>query len=153
MWFVVDKVMNYYVAGFMFDTKGENVVLIRKQKPEWQKGRLNGIGGKVELSDLHFYESMTREFREETGVLTPEDDWVHFVDYFWEGGIVYFFFCKNDKYFNAAKTTEIEEVVKYPVQFVKLQANSVIYNLKWLIPLALDSSLNFKKNGPIEINE
>lgn len=37
-----------YVCGFLFDRSFENVLLIRKNRPEKQKGRLNGVGGKVE---------------------------------------------------------------------------------------------------------
>jgi len=37
-----------YVAGFMFSPDLENVVLIEKQKPEWQKGKYNAVGGKIE---------------------------------------------------------------------------------------------------------
>lgn len=41
-----------YVLGFMFDRVGAGVALLRKTKPEWQAGRLNGVGGKVEKSEV-----------------------------------------------------------------------------------------------------
>jgi hypothetical protein len=34
------------VAGFLFRNNDTEVALIRKNKPDWQKGKLNGIGGK-----------------------------------------------------------------------------------------------------------
>ena len=37
-----------YVAGFMFSEDRRLVALIRKSKPEWQKGKLNGIGEKAQ---------------------------------------------------------------------------------------------------------
>lgn len=37
-----------YVAGFLFSEDGEYVALVEKQKPEWQKGKYNAIGGKIE---------------------------------------------------------------------------------------------------------
>ena len=37
-----------YVVGFAFDKKRENVALIQKNRPPWQKGKLNGIGGHIE---------------------------------------------------------------------------------------------------------
>lgn len=55
-----------YVLGFAF-TPADQVALIQKAKPEWQKGLLNGIGGKVEDDETNI-QAMVREFKEETGV-------------------------------------------------------------------------------------
>jgi len=63
-----------YVVGFAFSRYGNKVALIRKNKPDWQAGKLNGIGGKVEKDEYHF-DAMVREFREETGVQTNNQDW------------------------------------------------------------------------------
>jgi 8-oxo-dGTP diphosphatase len=143
--------MTDYVAGFLFNKDRDHVVLIRKQQPEWQKGRLNGIGGKVEPSDIHSEKAMSREFQEETGVWIEPTDWNMFCQYVWEDGIVCFYYhidSTNEKY-NAAKTIEAEEIVKVPVAFVIHQHKSIIYNLKWLIPLALDPSLQNSFAGPL----
>jgi len=51
------------------------------------------------------------------------------------------------------KTQTDEEIILVPVSFVLNQHNSIIYNLKWLIPLAIDKSLNHKENGEITIYE
>ncbi len=59
-----------YVAGFLFEPYMERVVLIQKEKPTWQKGRLNGVGGKMELGETPL-QAMQREFREETGLDIP----------------------------------------------------------------------------------
>lgn len=56
-----------YVVGFMMNSSLDFVALIRKERPEWQAGKLNGIGGKVEEGE-NPYDAMYREFREETGV-------------------------------------------------------------------------------------
>jgi len=65
-----------YVVGFLL-VKGVNtVLLISKQKPAWQAGRLNGPGGKVEQGES-FLQAMRREFEEEiqyAGI----DAWEHF---------------------------------------------------------------------------
>jgi len=37
------------VVGFLFDNFSENVLLIKKNRPAWQKDRLNGVGGKIAL--------------------------------------------------------------------------------------------------------
>src|SRR5258706_10631348 len=59
------KPVQSYVVGFLFDDEG-NVALIRKTKPLWQKGLLNGVGGKIEPGEEPI-KAMRREFLEETG--------------------------------------------------------------------------------------
>ena len=70
-----------YVLGFMTDDS-DNVLLIKKTKPEWQNGFLNGIGGKIELVNVSMFENyewpedaMVREFKEETGIETTKKQW------------------------------------------------------------------------------
>ena len=46
-----NKEMMNYCAGFLFDPEKELVVLIEKQKPAWQKGKLNAVGGKIEQGE------------------------------------------------------------------------------------------------------
>lgn len=47
-----------YVLGFVFFKN--NVLLMLKQKPDWQKGLWNGIGGKIESNEPAI-EAMRRE--------------------------------------------------------------------------------------------
>ena len=56
-----------YVVSFIFKPKCEYVWLIKKNKPEWQIGCLNGIGGKVEKKET-YREAAIRELKEESGV-------------------------------------------------------------------------------------
>lgn len=60
--------------GFAFDDLGR-VALIQKNRPAWQAGHWNGIGGKEEPRDGTVYGCMEREFFEETGVYIPAIDW------------------------------------------------------------------------------
>ncbi len=66
--------MKRYVVGFLFDSAFEWVALIRKNRPAWQAGRLNGIGGKLEPGEDSI-DAMVREFREETGLHVTADRW------------------------------------------------------------------------------
>jgi len=66
--------MRRYVLGFMFSPDLWQVLLIRKEKPSWQAGLLNGIGGKIEPGEMPLA-AMVREFREETGLDTDPCDW------------------------------------------------------------------------------
>jgi len=41
-----------YVCGFMMTWDLQQFLLIRKTHPDWQKGKLNGIGGKIECTKI-----------------------------------------------------------------------------------------------------
>jgi len=121
-----------YVVGFLFSMDYEKVVLIRKNKPEWQAGKLNGIGGKVEPGERPMF-AMKREFAEEAGVEIGW--WRHFCVL--EGGDwkVLFFVCMGD--LSQVKQMEEEEI--RIVEVAGIHMVETIPNLRWLIPMALDS--------------
>jgi 8-oxo-dGTP diphosphatase len=133
--------MKRYVVGFRFD--GDNVLLIRKAKPEWQMGRLNGVGGKVEGGEESIA-AMVREFREETGIDTVEGDWKYVakmqgcglsIDEEWIVR-VYASWGSNA----AAQTTTDEEVIQ--ASSLSLPS-SVLRNLHWLVPLCKETEVEF----------
>lgn len=64
--------MNKYVLGFAFDDL-DRVALIQKERPAWQAGKLNGVGGRIEGRE-EVLDAMVREFHEETGVVLPNWD-------------------------------------------------------------------------------
>jgi 8-oxo-dGTP diphosphatase len=117
----------------MFSPTGDHVVLIRKNHPEWQKGKFNGIGGKIADGERSI-SAMAREFREETGVQTYEADWQELVVIEGPEHRVEFFYAHSDKYLQVSTATD--EVVA--IQFPDALPNNTIFNLNWLIPLALD---------------
>lgn len=132
--------MQEYVLGFLFNVEMNRVVLIRKNKPEWQAGKLNGIGGKIEPHEVTG-EAMLREFKEETGVgylrwlevatlKDPEDD-----------VRVYVFAYYSDFAFDKVRTTTDEQVTILTVDEA-LRHPDVIPNLRWLIPLCIDALNN-----------
>lgn len=63
-----------YVLGYIFSEDMEDVLLIRKERPYWQKGMLNGIGGKIEKEEMP-REAIKREMLEEAGIETTDDIW------------------------------------------------------------------------------
>jgi len=67
--------MKEFTLGFIFDSSHKKVLLVHKQKPEWQKGKINGIGGKLEDGESHVA-CISRETREESCLIIPEDAWV-----------------------------------------------------------------------------
>ena len=60
--------MDKMVVGFAFNKKASSILLVRKDRPEWQKGCLNGIGGKMEKSESAIT-AINRECKEETGLV------------------------------------------------------------------------------------
>lgn len=62
-----------YVLGFAYDTYGA-VAMILKNRPAFQLGKWNGIGGHVEAGE-HLTSAMAREFKEETGQDIPSGRW------------------------------------------------------------------------------
>ena len=125
--------MIQYVCGFYFDHTFQQVVLIWKNKPAWQKGKLNGVGGKIEEGELT-YEAMRREFKEETGV--DHEKWHHLITLTGDDWRV-FFYCAIGKVkeFEYVQTMEEEEVAKIPVD--RLDDFDYIPNLQWLVPMAI----------------
>ncbi len=124
-----------YVAGFYFShiLSEHLVALVQKTKPEWQRGKLNAIGGKIEEGETPA-EAMRREFKEETGVDVPE--WEPTVTLKGEGWVVYFFRSFGDP----TKCMTMEEEPIGVFNYLELPTN-VIPNLKWLVPLNLDVNL------------
>ena len=136
----------WYVLGFAFDYKRQNVVLIHKEKPEWQAGKLNGVGGKFEKEDKSIHDAMVREFFEETGVLTRKEDWTHYAtmsfdnDIMGGGAQIYVFRMRNDEIKDCS--TYEQEVVEI-IPLIEVYSKPLMHNLHILIPLALQKEFGF----------
>lgn len=63
--------------GFIFNSSLERVLLVHKNSPTWQKGLINGVGGKLE-SEEQPIDCMVRECEEETTLHIPKDNWKEF---------------------------------------------------------------------------
>jgi 8-oxo-dGTP diphosphatase len=142
-----------WVAGFLFTPDRSGVALIEKKKPEWQAGKLNGIGGKIEEGETP-EQAMVREFREEAGVEIT--DWRIFARLHWSGGIVYFFSSIGKPalgtYHGTIRSMTDELVSWYsvhdllntdinPEAMVQPVGTRVLPNLRWLVPMALDDHI------------
>jgi len=121
-----------YVAGFLFSREWDKVALIEKQKPDWQKGFLNAIGGKIEKGEEP-YEAMIREFKEETGVKITS--WRNYCCLEGEDWRVYFYVAFG--YLEALTSTTEEKVVIVASDLS--DSPKTIPNLKWLVPMALQN--------------
>lgn len=135
--------MTHYVLGFAF-TKDyslfERVLLIRKTKPEWQAGKLNGVGGKIEREDVDPHWAMFREFKEETGLRVLPKDWRRFaIMEFPHARIHCFATWLPWNEFKLARDTTEERLEHYQIDLEfseKMKNHDALLNLLWLIPMA-----------------
>lgn len=141
-----------YVAGFLFSPDFSRVALIEKQKPNWQKGKLNAIGGKIERDGDEFpQEAMRREFSEETGMTVWE--WRRFCvlsgnnsdDTRWR---VRFYFATGSV--DDVRQTEVEKPII--CDSFNLPEN-VIPNLRWLVPMALNFAKKQENCEQFQVSE
>lgn len=121
-----------YVVGFLFNEKRDRVLLIQKERPSWQKGLWNGVGGKIEENETRDH-AMVREFEEETGLYV--DYWRFYAVIRGVSYTVYFYYAVSLE-FDVAKTTTDEIILDFPIKDIPELA--AIPNLVWLIPMALD---------------
>ena len=126
--------MQKYVCGLLFSPDKKHIALIKKKRPIWQYGLYNAIGGKVEGCES-VMDAMAREYKEESGIYI--DKWEGFTYITGEDFEVYFFRSFSDEVFKA-KTTTDEMVSVHHIS--KIMELDMVSNMKWIIPLALDTS-------------
>lgn len=127
-----------FTLGFVFTADTRRVLLIRKQRPAWQAGKINGVGGKLEPGESPV-DGVRREVYEETGLDVPNEQWIATATMQAEDWRVYVF--------SATLTTDpaaVESRTDEPVAWYPLDAlpDGMIGNLTWLIPLCLDRLTN-----------
>lgn len=134
--------MKRYVAGLLFNDKGNEVALIHKIRgPQNVIGKWNAIGGKCEIEEIS-HAAMRREFIEETGVDVP--CWTLFMQLKGNGWEVDFFHAFDSKALSKVETKTDEEVDFFDIDELPI----VVPNIKWIIPMALghyDDNVNFYK--------
>lgn len=135
-----------YCLGFAFTDYDNFVVLIKKNKPAWQKGLLNGVGGKIE-GDETPVDAMTREFREETGVATLPHDWTRITTMKCSSDAVVHCFAARLPRDNQNVASPTDEYVALFSIYDVRNHPKVIPNLRWLIPMALHRLDNPEDNA------
>jgi 8-oxo-dGTP diphosphatase len=139
-----EALVKRYVVGIMFNHNRSTCALIRKTKPAWQCGLLNGIGGKIEQGETPVA-AMVREFHEEAGLRTFPSDWLNFctmqgpeptktgiagsfvVECFAAVGAIYDLCSMTDERVHLVRVCDI-----FPARA------DMVENLCWLVALALD---------------
>lgn len=143
-----------YVAGFMFSSNLDHVVLIKKNRPTWQSGRFNAVGGRVEDGEIPV-KAMVREFKEETSVETDYMKWTNFADLVLPSGEKIAFFAIVSYNVFKTKTVTDEEVfhifvpaliegkdchhLAYEGAGLASTYTKPLYNIPWLVRMAIES--------------
>lgn len=126
-----EKVDQEYVLAFIFDESLEKVLLIQKQRPQWQAGLYNGIGGKIEEKETAI-DAIKREIFEEANLeitsFIPIETLTDNKTY-----RVYCYTAKSDFKNLKSKTDEIISVFS-----VKNLPDNIIDNVPGLIKTSLE---------------
>jgi 8-oxo-dGTP pyrophosphatase MutT (NUDIX family) len=136
-----------YVVGFIVCLSTSEVLLIKKTRPVWQAGYLNGIGGKVEIDENGNYEraavAMSREANEECGINIPAERWINFADMQSNNWIVWCFIANVSlEEFARARTMETEEITTMNLVDIHLKHHHLLGNIAWLVNMGLDAFFN-----------
>jgi 8-oxo-dGTP diphosphatase len=126
------------VVGFVF-YPSSLVYLIRKKRPDWQAGKLNGIGGHVELGEDP-YSAMSRECFEEGGLFISEDNWEYICYMEEKDFFALHVFATIISSEDELKTMTDEEIVLLNMN--DLITAKTIPNAKFLVPMAWEHLTN-----------
>lgn len=130
--------MKKFTVGFVFAAGFGKVLLVHKEKPEWQKGLMNGVGGKYEPGESA-EECVSREVEEESGLMISPELWryvgkmktetwcVDVLAVIWDGDLA------------EARKCDYEEVEWVST---KELPHNVISNIPWLVAMCRDALEN-----------
>jgi 8-oxo-dGTP diphosphatase len=123
-----------YVVGFAVDPSSDMALLVRKNRPDWQAGRLNGIGGHIEAGETP-EQAMVREFQEETGLV--HRIWQPMLRMAFPGAEVWFYRAHvTARFMQGAKTLTDEPIERHAITSLLRPYSDALPNLRWLLPLA-----------------
>lgn len=143
-----------YVLGFAKNIETSEILLIKKNRPAWQQGFLNGIGGKLEPDDYINGDSlapqtgMAREFKEECGIATLPSSWklsgsMYSTEEDWKVFILAIEL--PSELYNTYRSMESEVVTSVLLSDITFGFRSdirFVSNLPWLLPLVLSDNLS-----------
>jgi 8-oxo-dGTP diphosphatase len=125
-----------FVLALLYSVDHSQVVLMRRTRPAWQAGRVNGLGGRFIPGETAAM-AARREVREECGVDVAE--WREVL--VWEDAEYVMHVMRGEsERAREARTIEDQEVFLADVHALP---HDVIDNLRWLVPLALDADVAF----------
>ena len=126
----------HLVLGFV--TFGNFVLLIKKEHPAWQSGKMNGIGGHVEEGESPL-EAMRREATEEAGDFVGGLEWVKKGTVTWGRETVLHCFYADGGDTPRFENKTSEKLSITPIR--RLYGVDCVDDLDYLIPLCMASGL------------
>ena len=139
--------MIQYTLGFVFQKPF--VLLLRKVRPVYHSGQLNGVGGKMEGNESPCT-CMTRECREEVGLDIEHTKWNNFTRLkgyktrhdrpTWTIHCFYHHYGSGDLFEDYDPDYNLNEGHAEIVRADQLPSD-VLPNLHWLIPMALEANI------------
>jgi 8-oxo-dGTP diphosphatase len=128
----------HYVNTFIFSSLTDTVLLIEKNRPEQQRGRLNGIGGKIEAGENPL-QAAVREICEECGLEINIEELIPVCRVTSTNSIVAFFavFTTHENLHKAASITDEQVMLMQCAGIQTIPAYRIMPNLRWQIPMAL----------------
>lgn len=140
-----------YVLSFAH-TGTNNVLLIEKNRPEWQKGKFNLVGGKIEPGENPM-DAALREFHEEAGIKADKIKELGMISGTW--GEIYCYNIYLDK--DVVSSSDFPRVCDGETLFWKpwdeiKNSHRLMPNLKVIIPLCMAEFENWLivDEGPSE---
>ena len=129
-----------FVLGFLFDQQKKNFIGIIKTHPEWMKGKINGVGGRINEGES-IADAMQREFLEETG--SSIHQWIVRGEMCCPDSHVYLLSCvaRTPKEFLFVHSMTEEEVCYISAE--ELPYEKILPNLAWIVPLLLDDDVTY----------
>lgn len=130
-----------YVAGFLFRgpsiPEAASVALVRKLRPDWQRGLWNGVGGKMEKGEGRT-PAMLREGLEEAGI--PIDTrWDGFHSEIGRDYVVHFFRALAPVGYLLPDLNDAGEMMRWHGTSLRPDPDAqLVGNLRWLVPMAQD---------------
>jgi len=136
-------------VGFLFSDDLQNVLLLRKARPEWQAGKLNGVGGHSEETDTTLEDTMRRECLEEVGVDIAKSEWLRVVEMYnlaKDGDWMVVAFCAVAPLVVLEKAVSDTRDRDEKAEIVPVNAlhvlDKIVGNVRWLVPMAIDRLVN-----------
>ncbi len=155
-----------YVCGFAQASTPEfenRVLLIKKERPDWQLGLWNGIGGKIETGE-GIRKAMQRKFLEETGIETEVTDWQSFhYERFRSGDEVWFMHTQAvafSEFEHVSIRSMRGELTDEQISHVKVSPYTglpmlsdlfpMVYNLRYLLAMSHATLATLPAERPLE---